>query len=396
MSLVTVLILSILPTLLPITGTYAQPAATPVTVTISITTTGAPNRFFAISGGDTLVQVAHPLYLASSSTQAMFTTGDDFTGSATGTLSGSINGRFNTIWVDITTTSMRGLSSGHASYTDASGTMEFLMAFDVEATLSGGNIAAASLKGYGFSKASTGIYNGKLLFLTLEGSLTEANTYQLNGEGYLFSGCEDISFSVSASRGQNPGENRGFLLQNGDKVVQYEYTDITIDAANTNVYLVTLQKLVGTASGGLAGSFTLDSNAIIISSGTYAGRGYSVARFSFTSPDGTLDGFLLLDNINYGQHKGYMAAHSGTGVFHNKYFIGSFDGTFYNPPNYYDYKGSGTLKGCRVPPPPPPPKVMPPVGGEVYSSDKLAILAPYIALIGLASVVAVAVKRRKT
>ncbi|MEM2865199.1 MAG: hypothetical protein QXR65_08065, partial [Candidatus Bathyarchaeia archaeon] len=44
-------------------------------------------------------------------------------------------------------------------------------------------------------------------------------------------------------------------------------------------------------------------------------------------------------------------------------------------------------------PAPPPPKVMPPVGGEVYSSDKLAILAPYIALIGLASVVAVAVKR---
>ncbi|MEM2965159.1 MAG: hypothetical protein QXE22_06920, partial [Candidatus Bathyarchaeia archaeon] len=45
-------------------------------------------------------------------------------------------------------------------------------------------------------------------------------------------------------------------------------------------------------------------------------------------------------------------------------------------------------------PAPPPPKPMPPVGGEVYSSDKLAILAPYIAIVGLASVVAVAVKKR--
>ncbi|MEM2865212.1 MAG: hypothetical protein QXR65_08130, partial [Candidatus Bathyarchaeia archaeon] len=43
---------------------------------------------------------------------------------------------------------------------------------------------------------------------------------------------------------------------------------------------------------------------------------------------------------------------------------------------------------------PPPPRVVP-VGGEVYSTDKLAVLAPYIALIGLASVVIMAVKRRR-
>ncbi|MEM3608547.1 MAG: hypothetical protein QW238_06755, partial [Candidatus Bathyarchaeia archaeon] len=37
----------------------------------------------------------------------------------------------------------------------------------------------------------------------------------------------------------------------------------------------------------------------------------------------------------------------------------------------------------------------PPVGGEVYSPNKLVILAPYVALVGLASVVAVTIKRRR-
>jgi hypothetical protein len=375
---------------------YAQPVATPVSVTISITTTGlAPNRFFSIVLGDTLVQVVNPLYASSSSTQAMFTTGDTFTGTVSGTLSGSINGKFNTIWVDVTATSMRGLSSGHASYADASGTIDFLMALDVEAELSGGSITGANLKGYGFTKSSTGAYSDKLLFLRLEGRLTGANAYQLTGEGWLFSGYDDVSFSVSGSRAANPGENRNFGLSAGDVVVQYAYPDITLDA-NAAAYFVTLQKLTGTATGALSGSFTIDSNAIIIASGTYAGRGYSVARFSFSSPDGTMDGFLLLDNTNYGEHKGYVVAHSGTGAFYNRYFIGSFDGTFYNPPNYYDYEGSGTLKACQVPPPPPPPKPPPrPVGGAFIPSNKLAILAPYMALIGLAFMATVAVKRRK-
>ncbi|MEM2123270.1 MAG: hypothetical protein QXE79_06500, partial [Candidatus Bathyarchaeia archaeon] len=54
---------------------------------------------------------------------------------------------------------------------------------------------------------------------------------------------------------------------------------------------------------------------------------------------------------------------------------------------------SGLLVDDITVPLAPLPKPMPPVGGEVYSADKLAVLAPYVALIGLASVVAVAVKR---
>ncbi|MEM2901845.1 MAG: hypothetical protein QXO32_03825 [Candidatus Bathyarchaeia archaeon] len=47
------------------------------------------------------------------------------------------------------------------------------------------------------------------------------------------------------------------------------------------------------------------------------------------------------------------------------------------------------------PPPPPPPRPSNPVGGVVYSTGKLMVLSPYIALVGLASVVALAAKRRK-
>ncbi|MEM3072809.1 MAG: hypothetical protein QW172_05070 [Candidatus Bathyarchaeia archaeon] len=62
-------------------------------------------------------------------------------------------------------------------------------------------------------------------------------------------------------------------------------------------------------------------------------------------------------------------------------------------PTLNDLVGTPFGVGGKTPAPPPP-KPMPPVGGEVYSSDKLAILAPYIAIVGLASVVAVAVKKR--
>ncbi|MEM3754556.1 MAG: hypothetical protein QXE19_02570, partial [Candidatus Bathyarchaeia archaeon] len=105
-----------------------------------------------------------------------------------------------------------------------------------------------------------------------------------------------------------------------------------------------------------------------------------------------LDGFLLLNNINYGQHKGYIAAHSGTWAFYNKYFIGSLDDMFYGK-SYYNYKGPGTLKVCSVPPLSPP--SLSPVGGEAYSINKLAILAPYIAFVGLALIIALVVKKRK-
>ncbi|MEM3393319.1 MAG: right-handed parallel beta-helix repeat-containing protein [Candidatus Bathyarchaeia archaeon] len=45
---------------------------------------------------------------------------------------------------------------------------------------------------------------------------------------------------------------------------------------------------------------------------------------------------------------------------------------------------------------PPSPSFKPtPVGGKLYSSNKLAILAPYIVLVGLASMIAVTVKRRR-
>ncbi|MEM2921824.1 MAG: hypothetical protein QXF26_05850 [Candidatus Bathyarchaeia archaeon] len=43
----------------------------------------------------------------------------------------------------------------------------------------------------------------------------------------------------------------------------------------------------------------------------------------------------------------------------------------------------------------PPPRVSHPVGGEVYPVNKLAALAPYLSLVGLASLAAVAVKRRR-
>jgi len=71
----------------------------------------------------------------------MFTTRESFPGSVSGDLSGTISdGVFNAIWVDITATSMRGLTTGHAKYSDSIGSFQLIMVLDVDAQLSGGNI----------------------------------------------------------------------------------------------------------------------------------------------------------------------------------------------------------------------------------------------------------------
>ena len=330
----------------------ASPSVRYVEVNIDITTTGGVNRFFTVQTGDTLVQVVNPLYTVAASTTAMFTTRDAFTGTISGDLSGSLtNGKFNTIWVDITGTSMRGLTAGHAEYGDSIGGFSLIMVLDVEATLSGGNIVAASLKGYAFSKSANGGYAGTILFARLEGSLTGVNKWSFKGKGYICSQaqCPEATFSVTGSRESAPGEIRVSSLYSSDTVVQFATSDMTLPE-NATAGFTTRQKLIGTSSGYIAGSFTLDSNAFIITSGTYVGRGYSIARFTFTGSD-TLDGFLILDNSNYGVHNGYIVGASGTGVFAGKFIVGTFQGTFKNPPNYYDYEGSGSIRICSIPPP---------------------------------------------
>jgi hypothetical protein len=351
--LITLLYLALIMNIFSVTPVTGSPARY-IEVQITINTTGGENRFFNVQTGDTLVQVVNPLYTVSSSIVAMFTTKEAFTGSVSGDLSGTIgNGAFNTIWVDITSTSMRGLTVGHADYSDSTGSFSLIMVLDVDAQLSGGNIiVGASLKGYAFSISSSGGYGGKLLIVKLEGSLQGPNTWQFNGKGWIFdeSECQLASFSVSASRASSPGERRPLNLMSGDVVMQFTGADITLDA-NAPAEFTTRQKLTGTSTGALTGSFNIDSNAFIISSGTYGGRGYSVARFMFTGSDGTVDGFLILDNSNYGVHSGYVVGVSGTGAYVNKIFLGSFGGSFTGPPNFYDYSGSGSVHACSIPPP---------------------------------------------
>ncbi|MCF3653344.1 MAG: hypothetical protein L2C94_004185 [Aigarchaeota archaeon] len=361
---------------------------------ITITTTGGINRFFSVSLGDTLVQVVDPLYTVSSSTTAMFTTRESFTGSVSGDLSVTINnGAFNTIWVDVTATSMRGLTIGHADYSDLIGDLQLIIVLDVDAQLSARNIVGASLKGYAFSKSSRGGYTGKLLILKLEGSLTSPNEWQFNGKGWIFdeAECQPGTFSVSGSRVGAPGELRTVpLMSGGDVVMQFTTSDITL-AANASAQFTTRQHLTGTSTGALVGSFDLDSNAFIITSGTHVGKGYSVARFAFTNPDGTVDGFLILDNIYYGVHNGYIVGVSGTGAFVNKIFLGTFNGAFTNPPNYYDYEGSGSVRVCSIPPP---------VGGIILdakttSTVMLAPLWAYASLIAIIIATTMIILRRR-
>ncbi|MEM1507622.1 MAG: hypothetical protein QXU02_00040 [Candidatus Bathyarchaeia archaeon] len=157
------------------------------------------------------------------------------------------------------------------------------------------------------------------------------------------------TFNVIGSRQNAPGVVRSLSLQSSDTVVQFVTSDITLPASAAAEF-TTRQKLTGASSGYISDSFTLDSNAFIITSGINAGRGYSIARFTFTGSD-TLDGFLVLDNSNYGVHNGYIVGVSGTGAFAGKFIVGTFQGTFKNPPNYYDYEGSGSITICSIPPP---------------------------------------------
>lgn len=360
-----------------------------IEVEIDITTTGGVNRFFSTSTGDTLVQVVNPLYTVTTSTTAMFTTRDAFTGSVSGDLSGTLtNGRFNTIWVDITATSMRGSTAGHADYSDSVGGFSIIMVLDVEATLSGENIVAASLKGYAFSKSSTGGYANTILFTRLEGSLTGGNTYSFKGKGWLCSQaeCPEGTFSVTGTRKATPGIERSLSLSSSDTIVQFTTSDITLPA-NAGAGFTTRQRLTGTSSGYIAGLFTLDSNAFVIATGTYEGRGYSVARFTLTDSGDTLDGFLILDNSflpSFYVQNGFVIGASGTGKFAGKFLIGTFQGEFVGPPNYYDYEGSGSVRICSILP---VGGVIEPAAIEAYTNFQIQWLLPAATAIIIAGII---------
>ncbi|MEM3942103.1 MAG: hypothetical protein QW829_04445 [Candidatus Bathyarchaeia archaeon] len=326
----------------------------------------------------------------------MLTTRETFSGSVSGDLTGSIsNGAFNTIWVDIALPSMRGLTVGHATYSDSTGSIELIMVLDVEATLSSGNIVGASLKGYAFSKSATSGYFNKIVFAKLEGSLAGPNTWSFKGSGWIFdkAGCEAAIFDVSGSRANNPGVTRSLTLSSGDKIMQFTTADITLDS-DALAEFTTRQKITGTATGAISGSFILDSNALIITGGTYAGRGFSVARFTFTGSPDTMDGFLILDNTNYGVHSGFVIGVSGTGKFANKIIVGSFSGTFTSPPDYYDYSGSGSVNICSLPPP---------IGGEVitqYVEASSSVISPALWIFMAATIMTITIaaailKKRK-
>ncbi len=359
------ILLLITASLLP--ATKSQTDIIPLDVTLDITTSGGVNRFFTLNIGDTLIQLTGPVYVVSSSTSAMFTTRESFTGSVSGTLTGLLtSGIFNTIWVDITTTSMKGLTTGHVIYNDPDGTIEVILALDVDAQLSGGTIVGATLKGYAFSKSSTGAYAGQILLLKLEGRLTGPNTYQLIGKGWLFANCESVSVSITGSRAGSPGEIRNLALLAGDIVNQFTTADIVLPA-DASTEFTTKQTITGTSSGEVVGSFIADSNSLIISSGTLTGRGYSVVRIKFTSTIGNLDGFLLLDNTNFGEHNGFLVTVKGSGEFERLRYIGSFTGQFINPPDFFDYVGTASLRKCSLPPA---------VAGEIieYNPISLTIL----------------------
>ncbi|MEM3183574.1 MAG: hypothetical protein QXL87_03860, partial [Nitrososphaerota archaeon] len=69
-------------------GVSAQPML--INFQIEITTSGGVNRFFTVSAGDTLVQVVNPIYSVSTSTHAMLTTRESFTGTVSGDLTGTL------------------------------------------------------------------------------------------------------------------------------------------------------------------------------------------------------------------------------------------------------------------------------------------------------------------
>ena len=94
--LIAFLSLALIMSIFGIVPVTAAPQPRYIEVQITITTTGGINRFFSVSLGDTLVQVVDPLYTVSSSTTAMFTTRESFTGSVSGDLSVTINNGHST------------------------------------------------------------------------------------------------------------------------------------------------------------------------------------------------------------------------------------------------------------------------------------------------------------
>ncbi len=321
-----------------------------INIDVTVNAGSAPNRFFTGGSiGDTLVQVTDVTYTSASSPTEMLTTGVSFTGSVSGDLTGTIDGLYCTIWIDITSSTMRGVTAGHAEYADAKGTISLRLILDDEAQLSGGNIVGMTISGYIIGVDGTGDYVDKIILVKVSGILVAPDTYSLSGSGWIIdAGCCSLeTFTITATRAASPGVDRTFTFEAGDMLVQFTGSYIALTGTE-DAYFTTRQALTGTVSNFFSGDVTVDSNSILIDSGAYAGRGYSVATFKITSPQGDMEGFLLLDNFGYGSHQGYVVVHTGTGKYANLIGIGTFTGEFINPPDYYDYTGSADINICSI------------------------------------------------
>lgn len=151
----------------------------------------------------------------------------------------------------------------------------------------------------------------------------------------------DLTYSVFP-------EKRSLVLMSGDQIIQFTQPSIIIDDDNTPAEIHTKARLAGTASGDLVGTIDIRFNTLLILSGGYAGRGYTVGTFTFDDGSGNIvKGVIALDNSVFGVLNGFMVSTYESGIYSGCKIMGNFSGAHYDLDGdsvYERVMGTATLR----------------------------------------------------
>jgi S-layer homology domain len=141
-------------------------------------------------------------------------------------------------------------------------------------------------------------------------------------QGRLYSGGGALSGTVNGSRSLPP--MREVTLSITDTIAQFQRADF--QAGSTDGRIEPGATFTGHANGTISGTFTLDHNSLHVGGDRQNTPGWLVGNLRIASDNGGfVSGIMLADLPNVSAH-GYFFQISGSGLYANSLFFGSFQG----------------------------------------------------------------------
>jgi len=141
-------------------------------------------------------------------------------------------------------------------------------------------------------------------------------------------GCKIYTATINLTYTERP-TSREFLFTKNTAIIQFTRDQLLV-AENIIANITFNGVLSGNITGDIEGNVTIYHNTLLIINGTYSGLGYTVGRFEYEDPNGTIVGVILADNTYFGILDGYLFSTNATGVYESMYVVGVFSATHWD------------------------------------------------------------------